>query len=49
MEEGMRKSMEEEGERRVRIAIAREMKKEDISAKQIAKYTKLSMEEIEKL
>ena len=38
-----------EGRKEVAIAIAGEMKKEGIPADQIAKFTKLSFEEIEKL
>ena len=40
---------EVKGERKERLAIAREMKKDGIPAGQIAKFTKLSIAEIEKL
>ena len=40
---------EQKGSRERAIAIAREMKKEGISLDQIARFTKLSPEEIEKL
>ena len=39
----------QEGKREEAIAIAREMKKEGIPVEQIARFTKLSIEEIEKL
>ena len=44
IEKGIQKGKREEA-----IAIAREMKKEGIPAEQIARFTKLSVEEIEKL
>ena len=39
----------EKGYRQAQIEIAREMKKDGISTAQIARFTKLSAEEIEKL
>jgi predicted transposase/invertase (TIGR01784 family) len=39
----------EKGEHRKALDIAREMKKESFPVEQIAKFTKLSVEEIEKL
>lgn len=39
----------EKGERAKAIAIARDMKKDDLPLEQIAKFTKLSIKEIEKL
>ncbi|MFI5137794.1 MAG: hypothetical protein ACHQIM_08190 [Sphingobacteriales bacterium] len=39
----------QEGEQHARKEVAREMKKDGISTARIAKYTKLSVEEIEKL
>ena len=38
-----------EGEHKSLIAVAREMKKDGIPVEQIAKFTKLSIKEIEKL
>ena len=40
---------EQKGKREGLIAVAREMKKEGIPVEQIARFTKLSVEEIEKL
>jgi len=40
---------EQKGKREGVIAVAREMKKEGIPVEQIARFTKLSVEEIEKL
>jgi len=52
IKEGIEKGIEKgivEGEHKKAVAIAREMKRESISAVQIAKFTGLSIEEIEKL
>jgi predicted transposase YdaD len=43
------KKGERKGEKAKAIAIAREMKKEDMAVAQIEKFTQLSAEEIEKL
>jgi len=48
IKEGIEKGIVE-GEHKKAVAIAREMKRESISAVQIAKFTGLSIEEIEKL
>src|SRR5690606_21757713 len=45
---GLEKGLEK-GERAKAIAIARDMKKDDLPLEQIAKFTKLSIKEIEKL
>ena len=52
IEEGKKEGIEkgiEKGERNKAIAIARELKKEGLAIEFIAKTTKLSIEEIEKL
>ena len=52
VKEGIEKGIEKgiaEGEHKKAIAIAQEMKKENIPVIQIAKFTKLSVEEIEDL
>jgi predicted transposase/invertase (TIGR01784 family) len=51
-QEGMEKGMEkgiEKGEYKKALDIAREMKKDGLPFVQISKFTKLSVEEIEKL
>jgi predicted transposase/invertase (TIGR01784 family) len=48
MEKGMEKGMKK-GKLEEAIAIAHEMKKDDLPLAQISKFTKLSVEEIEKL
>src|SRR5690606_13309006 len=48
LEKGMEKGLEK-GERAKAIDIARDMKKDDLPLEQIAKFTKLSIKEIENL
>lgn len=47
--EVVKKQERQKGRKEEAIAIAREMKKDGISVEQIAKFTKLSIKEIEKL
>ena len=48
IEKGIQKGIQK-GKREEAIAIAREMKKAGVPVEQIARFTKLSVEEIEKL
>jgi len=52
IKEGMEKGIEqgiEKGEHKKALDVAREMKKDGLPLSQISKFTKLSVEEIEKL